>query len=202
MKKHDWIDVLFWFCVTVIAFAFGCSITSCSVLHKSKSIAKVDSVSVVKEYTVSSVSTDSSVLRKSQTGFQKIVDTTKTIEESTVVETTVVKEFDTSGKLLKKTTTRKKAETKKATGAAVSIVDITSNVVDSTGFLEHAGLVKDVIDSNNVKKETKNKTVVRKSLPWYMWLGGSLLLLLLIAYIIYRYRQKIKDFVIYKATGL
>jgi hypothetical protein len=196
MKKYDWLDILFWFCVFVLAFVFGCSITSCSVLHKNKTIQKIDSVHVQKSHVDSSVNKDSFAVRKSQIENENSI--VFDFGDSQIVVTPGDSDYNApenkdyffyDGKGFSTNRPIKKVSIRGATKLLT---------IDSTAFIEHAGIVKDWTDSSHVKSYTKDKEVKRSSIPLYWWL----LLLLAVAYIVYRNRGKIKDFIIHITTGL
>jgi cobalamin biosynthesis Mg chelatase CobN len=135
------------------------SIQSCTTLHKAldRKVNRLDSTSKVIEKKDSTGSIDSASLHKeNKTAFTK-VDSSRSDEQTTINEHTVIKEFNDSGKVNKETTIDKKTETKKGITAG------STTVFENTGKIDSTDLKKQSNVSSQKENNTKVKSVSRET---------------------------------------
>jgi hypothetical protein len=180
------------------------ALSSCTVFKKHKTVQKqtVDSTTVSHSKIDSVSKVDSFAVRKSQIEVLTSLDTTKTSKTTVIEEKKKVVEYNDSGRVKKITYQSKKTSVKHEQQKAVYIDFLQGGNLDSSGTFSEVTLHKENQDSSRVYKQT-NKVEVQKSRSfnpftlWWLWL-----IILALAYLVYRYWPQIKAFVIHKITGL
>lgn len=160
------------------------SIQSCTTLHKAldRKVNRLDSTSKVIEKKDSTGTIDSASLHKeNKTAFTKI-DSSRSDEQTTINEHTVIKEFNDSGKVNKETTIDKKTETKKGITTGSIAVFHDKQKSDSTNIKKSANV--SLQTENNTHVKALQKETVRKkektSVPYVQLILLGLLILLII----------------------
>jgi predicted component of type VI protein secretion system len=175
-------------------------LSSCSTIHKVFHKEKKDSVSVHHVDSVVKVVKDTAFKKDTEIVVKERKDTSFKHQTIIIEQEKEKVKFDTSGRVKEKTTT--KTKTTINTDSAGHKVASTINLVaiDSAGKIEASTYETYKSDSTHLKASTSSKEVKKVRNPTLFIL--ALCLLILIAFVVYRNRAKIKAILIHVFTGL